>query len=232
MLDYIWLDDNSPILDQLPRNFKSAAILLHPFVQMPMGWGQNKRENEREDEHEHIYPTDEEILKYGKLVSWEEIIHKSELTTLEELAVALKTSIVALRKEYAREDLADKLKSSMKSDLYYPDEDFPTVFLVNDLLNLLSSKEAKKLSYSDPILDKSGNVEFKNLNTLGVNELALKEVMITDENMDFAFMNVYDSFITIIMAKDDNINDIVNSMNLEAIVCDKNTYINWYSKAY
>jgi hypothetical protein len=228
MLDYIWLEDNSPVLDQLPHNFKSAAILLHPFVQMPMGWGQNKRENE----HEHIYPTDEEILKYGKPVSWEEIINKSELSTLEELAVALKTSIVALRREYAREDLADKLKSSMKSDLYYPDEDFPTVFLVNDLLNLLSSKGAKKVNYSDPILDKSGNVELKKLNALGVSELSLKEVMITDENMDFAFMNVYDSFITIIMAKGDNINDIVKSMNLEAIVCDKNTYINWYSRAY
>nr|WP_204500745.1 DUF2711 family protein [Aquibacillus albus] len=225
MLDYIWLDDNSPILDQLPHNFTSAAILLHPFVQMPMGWGQNKRENE------HIYPTDEEILKYGKPVSWDAIINKSKLSTYEELAVALKTSIAALRREYAREDLADKLKSSMESDLYYLDEDFPTVFLVNDLLNLLSSKGAKKLSYSDPILDKRGNIELKNLNALGVSELSLKEVMITDENMDFSFMNVYDSFITIIMAKGNDINNIVSSINLEAIVCSKNTYINWYSKA-
>ncbi|GMB75753.1 hypothetical protein BCER1_21540 [Bacillus cereus] len=38
MLDYIWLDDKSPILEQLPRNFKSAAILLHPFIQMPLEW--------------------------------------------------------------------------------------------------------------------------------------------------------------------------------------------------
>lgn len=228
MLDYIWLDDNSPILDQLPGHFKSAAILLHPFVKMPVGWGQNKRENE----YEHIYPTDEEILKYGKPISWEEIIDKSELSTYEELAVALKTSIAALRREYAREDLADKLKSSIESDLYYPDEDFPTVFLVKDLLNLLSSKGTKILNYSDPILDKSDNIELKDLTALGVCELSLKELMITDENMDFAFMNVYDSFITITMAKDDNISDIVKSMNLEAIVCDKNTYINWYSKAY
>ena len=43
MLDYIWLDDKSPILSQLPNNFKSAAILLHPFIQMPFGWGKNKR---------------------------------------------------------------------------------------------------------------------------------------------------------------------------------------------
>lgn len=35
----------------------SATILLHPFVQMPRGWGQNHREANQEP----IYPTDEEI---------------------------------------------------------------------------------------------------------------------------------------------------------------------------
>lgn len=228
MLDYIWLDDKSPIVKQIPRNFKSAAILLHPFIQMPLGWEQNKRKNE----YEHIYPTDEEILLSGKPVSWETMIHQSGLKNLEELAIALKTSIGALRGKYAREDLAEKLNSSIKSDLYYPYEDYPTVFLITDLLNVLSSKGATQLSYSDPLLDKSGVLEIKNINPLEACELSLNELMITDENMDFAFMNVFDSFITIIMVKDDNINDIVKSMNWEAIVCDKNTYVNWYSKAY
>ncbi|RDW14949.1 DUF2711 family protein [Oceanobacillus chungangensis] len=227
MLDYIWLDDKSPIVKQIPRNFKSAAILLHPFIQMPLRWEQNKRKNE----YEHIYPTDEEILLSGKPVSWETMIHQSGLENLEELAIALKTSTGALRGKYAREDLAEELNSSIKSDLYYPYEDFPTVFLITDLLDVLSSKGATQLSYSDPLLDKSGVLEIKNINPLEAGELSLNELMITDENMDFAFMNVFDSFITIIMLKDDNINDIVKSKNWEAIVCDKNTYVNWYSKA-
>ena len=45
LLDYIWLDDKSPILEQLPRNFKSAAILLHPFIQMPLGWEKSVRKD-------------------------------------------------------------------------------------------------------------------------------------------------------------------------------------------
>ncbi len=45
LLDYIWLDDKSPILVQLPSNFKSAAILLHPFVQMPLGWENSVRKD-------------------------------------------------------------------------------------------------------------------------------------------------------------------------------------------
>ena len=227
MLNYIWLDDKSSIINQLPRKFKSAAILLHPFIQMPLGWEQNKRKNE----FEHIYPTDAEILLSGKPVSWETIVHQSGLRNIEELAIALKTSIGALRKEYAREDLADKLNSSIKSDLYYPNEDFPTVFLVNDLLTVLSSKGAKSFSFSDPIQDKSGNVDFKNLDPSKVSELAQNEVIIADEHLDYAFMNVIDSFITIIMAKDFSINDIVKSMKWEALECNKNTNINWYSKA-
>lgn len=227
MLDYIWLEYRSPILNQLPNNFKSAAILLHPFIQMPMGWGENNRENE----HEHIYPTDAEILQYGKPVSWRRMLHESGLTTLEELAVALLTSISALRREYAREDLAKRLNSSIKNDLYYPDEDFTTVFLINDLLKILASKGSKQLFYSDPLLDNSGILENKKIASLEVCELSLKELIITDENMDFAFINVYDSFITILMAKDEDIMDIVKSMKWEAIECDEKTYINWYSEA-
>lgn len=45
LLDYIWLDDKSPILEQLPSTFKSAAILLHPFVQMPLGWEKSVRKD-------------------------------------------------------------------------------------------------------------------------------------------------------------------------------------------
>lgn len=228
MLEYFWLDDKSPISNQLPTNFKSAALLLHPFIQMPLGWEKNKLQNE----FEHIYPTDQEILQCGKPVSWETMRQQSGLNNLEELVIALKTSIGALNDNYARKDLAKKLNVCIKSDLYYPYEDFPSVFLITDLLNVLSSKGAKQLSYSDPLLDKSGIVHVNQLNPLEVCELALNELIITDENMDFAFMNVYDSFITIIMGKDDTINDIVKSMNWEAIICDKNTYINWYSNAY
>lgn len=64
LLDYIWLDDNSTILEQLPSNFKSAAILLHPFVQMPSGWEKSVRNRH----YQHIYPSAEEIIHDGKCV--------------------------------------------------------------------------------------------------------------------------------------------------------------------
>jgi len=224
MLNYIWLDDKSPILKQLPNGFKSAAILFHPFIQMPVGWKNNKRNNE----FEHIYPSDEESLKLGKQVSWLSIMQECGFTNYSELAIALKTSISALNKRYAREDLAEKLKSNLKQDCFYPDEDCTSLFLINNMKKVLESKGAKFFSYSDPIMDESGTLEIEKLMALDFSEFSLKEVIISDENMDFEFMSVFDSFITVFLARDEKIDDIVKKVGWEAIVCDEKTNINWY----
>jgi hypothetical protein len=228
MLDYIWLDSNSPILNQLPRGFKSAVILLHPFIQMPKGW----QLSQSNDDGGYEYPNPEEILKYGEPVSWETVMKDSGLTTFEELAVALKTSIGALKQEYKREDLAERLYNNLKMDLYYPTEDEISVFLLIEIFKILQTKGAKWLHFSDPLLEKKGELEISKINPLEIYDLSLKEIIICDENMDFAFMNVYDSFITILMAKDKQLADLINTKKWEAVICDEKTYINWYSESY
>ncbi|ODG93228.1 hypothetical protein BED47_02780 [Gottfriedia luciferensis] len=224
MLNYIWLDDKSPILDQLPNSFKSAAILFHPFIQMPLGWEKKRRNNE----FEHTYPSDEEILKLGKQVSWMSIMQECDLTNFSELAIALQTSICALKEQYARDDLAEKLNSNLKQDCFYPDEDDISLFFIKDIKKVLESKGAKYFSYSNPILDESGTLEIKKLMSLDNSKLSLKEVIISDENMDFAFMSVFDTFITVFMTRDEKTDDIVKNMGWESIVCDDKTYIDWY----
>ena len=226
MLDYIWIDDKSPILKQLPNNFKSAAILLHPFVQMPSGWEETKRKNP----FQHIYPSVEETLNIGKPVFWREIMTDSRLKSYKELAVALLTSIGAFKKEFEREDLADKLNSNLKPDLYYPTEDSTSVFLLDSLLKVLCSKDACKLYFSEPIFDNSGSLYLNDTNPLDICNLSDKELIVTDENMDYAFISLYDSFTTLLFAKDENIEHIVQSMNCEAIICEQRTFISWYFK--
>ena len=46
--------------------------------------------------------------------------------------------------------------------------------------------------------------------------------------MDFAFMSLYDSFITLLFTKNKDINNIVQAMNWEAVICSKETKIDWY----
>ncbi|SFA99555.1 MULTISPECIES: DUF2711 family protein [unclassified Bacillus (in: firmicutes)] len=224
MLDYIWIDDKSPILKQLPSNFKSAAILLHPFVQMPSGWEETMRKNPCQ----HIYPSNEEIYNIGKPVSWREIMSYSGLESYKELAVALLTSIGAFKKGFEREDLADKLNLNLKSDLYYPTEDSTSVFLLDSLLKVICSKGACKLYFSNPIFDNSGLLNLNDTTPLDICNLSDNELIVTDENMDYAFMSLYDSFATLLFTKDKNIEHIVQSMKCEGVICEQRTFINWY----
>ncbi|MGU3397424.1 DUF2711 family protein [Priestia aryabhattai] len=219
MLDYIRLDWDLPILPQLPNGFKSAAILFHPFIQMPYGWEKTKRENP----YQHIYPSDEEMINLGEPISWIEVMSNSGLKSYKELSLALQTSTGALGYKYEREDLANLLNSYLETipDLYYPDSDCTSLFIIDSLLKVLCSKGANTLYFSEPIHDTNGSFKVIDISPLEIANLSPNESIITDENMDFAFMGIYDSFITLLLAKDTNIEDIIKSHNLEALICDK-----------
>lgn len=218
-MDYIRLDWDLPILPQLPNGFKYAAILFHPFIQMPYGWEKTKRENP----YQHIYPSDEEMINLGEPISWIEVMSKSGLKSYKELSLALQTSTGALGYKYEREDLANLLNSYLETipDLYYPDSDCTSLFIIDSLLKVLCSKGANTLYFSEPIHDTNGSFKVIDISPLEIANLSPNESIITDENMDFAFMGIYDSFITLLLAKDTNIEDIIKSHNLEALICDK-----------
>jgi len=49
--------------------------------------------------------------------------------------------------------------------------------------------------------------------------LAPFEIVITDEKMDYAFLSVYDSFITVFLSRDENIEKIIQEKKWEAVIC-------------
>lgn len=222
MIDYIWLDDKTSIKNQLPSNFKSVAIILNPFIQMPIDWEhlQSKRRNEK------IYPSNEEIIRYGKPALWSDIEQESGLKNHKELALALKTSIGALKNEYSRSDLEEKI--NLREGIYYPNEDFISVLLIDDFLKILSSKGANNIYFSEPINNRDGMLQLSTTAPLEICDITDKELILTDENLEFAFMSFYDSFITLFLAKEENISNIVQTMNWEASICDNSTKVNWY----
>ncbi|SFX83981.1 Protein of unknown function [Thermoactinomyces sp. DSM 45891] len=222
MLDYIWLDEKTPILNQLPNRFKFAAILFHPFIKMPFEWGKERSSDDG------IYPSNEEILDYGYPVTWQEIMSDNGLTSHDEVALALKTSIHALRKEYAREDLASKLNSNLKPEIYYPTEDNTSVFILDNFLRLFSAKGIKELCFSDPLLGRNGVLNINGTTPLDICDLADNELILTDMDMNYAFMNLHDSFTTLFFTTDEDIKGFLRSANCEFIVCDGQTGVNWY----
>ena len=76
--------------------------------------------------------------------------------------------------------------------------------------------------------EKSGVLKIKDTTPLEISDLSCNELILTDENMDFAFMSLYDSFITLLFTKHKDINNIVQAMNWEAVICSKETKIDWY----
>lgn len=224
-MNYIWFNYKTPILEQLHHPFTDAAILLNPFIQMPIGWTDIKRKNE----YEHFYPELKESLRLGRPKCWKEVMNDTGIQSYEELAVALKTSISALNTEFARPDLADLLSNNtLSKDLYYPREDSISEFLLPNILDVLSSNGAESLVYSEPILDQSGEMEIKNVTDLEMCELSPVEIVITDERMDYAFLSVYDSFITLFLSREKNIEEIIKRKKWEAVICTQDTYISWY----
>jgi len=223
-MNYIWFNLQTPILVQLPHPFTDAAILLNPFIQMPIGWTDMKRKSE----YEHVYPELKESLQLGRPKPWKEVMHDTGIQSYEELAVALKTSISALKTEFAHPDLAVLLNNNLSKDLYYPSEDRISEFFIPDILDILSSNGADSLVYSEPILDQSGELKIKNVTDLEMCELSPAEIVITDEGMDYAFLSVYDSFITLFLSREKNIVEIINKKKWEAVICAPETYLNWY----
>ncbi|MEG7336260.1 DUF2711 family protein [Bacillus sp. 0102A] len=224
MLEYIWFDDESPILKQIPVEYISAAILFSPFIQMPEGWEKAKRKNN----YEPIYPNDEEIREKGKAVSWKKVMSSCGFQTHAELALALMTSIGALRDEYGREDLAEVLHANINEGLFYPSEDHISNFHIPSLIKVFCSNGSNQFYYSEPIVENSGFLDITEANLRTVLDDAAAELMLIDKKMDFVLMSVYDSFINVFLAKDEHINELVQRMGWEAMICDEGTHISWY----
>ncbi|MCU5224616.1 MULTISPECIES: DUF2711 family protein [Bacillus cereus group] len=84
------------------------------------------------------------------------------------------------------------------------------------------------LDDKSPIFDTNGLLEVDNTTPLDIWDISNNELIITSEDNEYAFMSIFDSFTTLLLAKEENIEYIVQSMNVEAVICDKKTMIDWY----
>ncbi len=222
MMKYIWLNDKSSILNQVSKYFNSAAIIFNPFIKMPEGWDS---ENIGEDGH-YRYPEIEEISEYGKAVPWSELREIYGFKDNKELLIGLKSSILALNKEYNRDDLRDKILYI--EDMFQIGEDDISELYMEEFLKILVSKGAEYLYYSAPIKMEDGRICTKNIKAEDIFNITYGEIIIVDENMEFGFMSLFDSFITLFFTNTNDIEKIMNENNWEGIICDDNTNILWY----
>lgn len=221
-MEYIWLDE-SPILQQVSNDFKSAAIIFHPFVQMPRNWTEDKKSHP----FEHVYPTAEEQLQFGQPIQWEEIMKMTGLSSHKDIAISLMTSISAFTPPFANEAFAKKLNDEMNRDLYYPTEDSTSVFMFENIIRLLKNTGTTTIQYFDPINDINGALDIASVSAKQLANIAERECLITDENNELAFLSIFDSFTTIMLYKHNDIEKLAKQ-NFEHIICDNETTVHWY----
>ncbi|MCI4060116.1 DUF2711 domain-containing protein, partial [Bacillus cereus] len=91
---------------------------------------------------------------------------------------------------------------------------------IPSLMKVLSYNGSNQFYYSEPIWENSGFLDITEANLRTVLDDAAAELILTDKKMDFVFLSVYDSFINVFLSKGENINELVQRMGWEAMICD------------
>lgn len=216
-------NEKLPILQQFPE-YKSAAILFHPFVKMPNGW-------EVPIENKHInrmFPSDNEALLYGQELSWRVVMEMSGLSSPYEIEVALQTYIGALGKKNMNQDMANRLDNKMVDGLYMPNEDEPTIFLLEKMLNVLRLTGAKSITCKD-LIETGDTFLAETVKATDISSFPFGSIErhLYDDQKQFYFYSLVDSFFTIMFSKEKEIKPIVAAANMEGIICTKETTALW-----
>ncbi|MGD6968348.1 DUF2711 family protein [Rossellomorea vietnamensis] len=221
--------EKDPLLSNLPTGYKFAANIFFPFIKMPADW-----KSDKSDSPHQYYPIKEDILKYGKPVSWNSLRKKCGFDSLGETSKAVIASTFGsgVREIYRRPDLAKRLERVLDKQTYYPMEDEISVLLIDDIVAILASKGAKHLNY----LTIYGEKQTYTLTEIDTDiKISLSSssgpVTITDENEDFVFTCYFDEVSAIFFAKEDA-KDLLEKTQLEGIIYDKNTPLIWEDDSY
>ena len=212
--------ENDPLLNELPKGYKFAAKIFYPFVKMLNDW-------KYEDDN---YPTNEDLLRFGKPLSWEEIRKDSGLINISEMSIAVTAAAVLAdgyfgRKIYQRPDLAKKLDESLTENILYPMMDKISVFLIHRILSVLASKGAKSIKYAT-LYGEQGTHEIKDLKLETINLLCDNIITISDENEEFVFTCDFDEVQARLIAKED-CREVLIRNGLEGIIYGEKTPLLW-----
>ncbi|WP_421385307.1 DUF2711 family protein [Bacillus salacetis] len=221
--------ERESLMGNLPEGYTFAAKIFFPFIKMPDDW-----ESDKSDSPHQYFPIKEHILKYGTPISWESLKNKCGFKSLGETSKAVIASVFGgyVRETYRRQDLAKRLERVLENQTYYPMEDQISIFLIDDIVTILSSNGAEYLHF----LTIHGDKEIYPLDEISTDikvRLCSHDgpTAITDENGDFVFTCYFDEVSAIFFAKQDAA-DLLSQTQLEGIIFDDSTPIIWEDHSY
>ncbi|MCA0970644.1 DUF2711 domain-containing protein [Halobacillus litoralis] len=197
--------------------FREVFIFFHPFIK-PVSI-------DPELFYPDTYPDKFQIIEHCERVKWSEFLSLSGINSYEELDVALRTSILGLKKEFADQRLADKMKETYERyNLAPPAEGLLPDLLVNKVLEAVRSQGEDWIWVGDEF----GTVRKLEyiLDLLDEDTLLGKNFFTHDHSM--LITTHWDSHFSMICANDRNrIEQMVNECDLEGFFCNDETKLYW-----
>lgn len=199
--------EDMPILDFYKGYFDTVYIMLHPF-----------------------YRTDEQD-KVTQIVTWKEFIHLAKFRDINQLDVALRSSIGGLKAEFENKDNAQMLKNTCElHNLWAPSEGLFQDTLRIDMLESLKELGHQYLFVADP----SGTerkLDYIPTMLEGKDEVVLTwggfgNNWYTNHNEIF-YTTHWDSHYTMLCSDRMTIEAILAKHPFEGFYCDERTEIYW-----
>ena len=174
------------------------------------------------------YPIEIEIAEKGITVTWQYILENAGFKSLQEISLALKTSIGGLNKEYRTPELQEVLeKFTVKNSIYHPTEGRITVLSLIKIYHCLIEIRKAEIVIADEFFQDSEKID---LSTLTCEEFILKVrgyVYFFPVDKTLLFTIEWDSFFFLICGDGETIEQIVTQFDFEGFLCDENTRHNW-----
>lgn len=90
------------ILNYYDGQFGAVYVLLHPFAK-PLSISIDRFCPDK-------WPTKQELIEGAEAVSWNTALQLTGLSSISEIDIGLRTTLLGLKKEFARDDLSDVLR--------------------------------------------------------------------------------------------------------------------------
>jgi len=174
------------------------------------------------------YPDTDEIIDKGKPVQWQYIKHQGQFNSYTEINLALRTSIGALRKEFERTDLQQKLdKVSDDYFIYNPTEGRINQLSLIQIYQCLKALNKVELVVTDEFFENRKTI---NLNTLSCPQFvnaAYRYMYYFPVDRSLLFTVEWDSFFYLIGGDRTLLDGLIAKFGFEGFYASDETYHDW-----
>lgn len=175
------------------------------------------------------YPTDEEIYKSGKIVTWTMVVKGAGLADYSELNKALRTSIGAIRKIFQRPELTEKLnKFSDSRNIWHPTEggfDTLSKVAIYKTFKLLGKNQ---IIVTDEFYETTSILELDSLSDFEFSEkVSFKDYYVYSVDKEVLFTIEWDSFFFLIATNNEKMQQLIKANLFEGFLCNNKTQHEW-----